>query len=53
MATRRVSNHCERNCIKKAGVNPAFFFVCLGRIGVCDWVFARIPEFQLEIPTWA
>jgi hypothetical protein len=32
-----------------AAVSGAFF----GETGAGDWIFARIPEFRLEIPTWA
>ena len=32
-----------------AAVTGAFF----GEVGAGEWVFARIPEFRLEIPEWA
>lgn len=32
-----------------AVVSGAFF----GEAGTGEWVFVRIPEFRLEIPTWA
>ena len=34
---------------RAAKVSGAFF----GETGTGEWVFARIPEFRLEIPTWA
>ncbi|MES2657819.1 MAG: ApaG domain [Verrucomicrobiota bacterium] len=34
---------------RAAKVSGAFF----GETGTGDWVFARIPEFRLEIPNWA
>lgn len=34
---------------KDAVVEGAFF----GRTDEGDWVFARIPEFRLEVPGWA
>ncbi len=30
-------------------VSGAFF----GETAVGDWIFARIPEFRVEVPTWA
>jgi hypothetical protein len=34
---------------RAAAVSGSFF----GETAAGDWVFARIPEFRLEIPTWA
>jgi ApaG protein len=34
---------------RAASVSGSFF----GETGAGDWIFARIPEFRLEIPTWA
>ena len=34
---------------KNAAVNGAFF----GQTAVGDWIFARIPEFNLVVPDWA
>ncbi len=34
---------------RNAKVTGAFF----GETGAGEWIFARIPEFRLEIPNWA
>ena len=34
---------------KAAGVSGAFF----GETALGEWIYAKIPEFRLEIPGWA